>query len=839
MAAQTQLMNAMMQNMNQMMTQQNQTAAALLAMLNQNNQAAAMPPPPPPIIPQSRLAEFMRTCPPVFSSSSKPLDTDDWLRSTEKKLAITRCDDREKVLYAAHQLEGTTAEWSSAESQNECTTPCPLCSSCCFQDPCNNTSPGYTRFSQPRQQPAVKKQQSCRRIHLFQLSAIGTLRQQLSLEVRSITCQIQLGSYFNQDSHAMNRMWSPSNSNCTNQDPPQPFGRGCVNHVIVEEAQTASDVVLGKFIVNSAPATVLFDSGASHSFVSQISAAKHPLKVSTLKTALLVPSPGSELSTNQSCPQVKMIIEGVEFLANLVIINTKSLDVILGMDWFTDHQAILDCGGRSIILVNPVWIKVKFATSSEKHEGAIVCSVKAVSLEDMPVVSEFPDVILYELSGIPPDRDLEFVINLVPGTAPISKRPYRLPVDDLVELKKQIEEIQVKGFVRPSFSPWGAPVIFVAKMDSTQQICVDYCSLNEVTIKNKYPLPRIDDLFDQLKGAKVFSKIDLSSGYHQLKIRQEDIPKIAFSTRYELYEYTVMSFGLTNAPAYFMNLMNKVFMEYLDKFVIVFIDDILVYSNSKEEHEEHLRLVLNKLRDHQLYAKFDKLLPQIYRRILQNSKTPHSVAKEGKKSILGRQNDFEVFCDASRQDLGCVLMQERKVVVYTSCQLKPHEANYPTHDLELAVVVHALKIWHNYLIGNRCEVYTDHKSLKYIFTQADLNMRQRRWLELIKDYNMGIHYHPEKANVWLSKCSGNATNSPRSDRKAQGEDVDVMEIKRNMKNGKSLRFSEDEQGTVWFDKRICVPDQGELKQLILKEAHETLYSIHPGSTKMYQDLKEL
>jgi hypothetical protein len=163
-----------------------------------------------------------------------------------------------------------------------------------------------------------------------------------------------------------------------------------------------------------------------------------------------------------------------------------------------------------------------------------------------------------------------------------------------------------KWYICPSASPWGAPVIFVPKKDDTQRMCVDYRSLNEVTIKNKYPLPRIDDLFDQLKGACVFSKIDLRSGYHQLEIRAIDIPKTAFITRYGLYEYTVMSFGLTNAPAYFMYLMNKVFMEYLDKFVVVFIDDILIFSKNEEEHDEHLRLVLQKLRENQLYAKLNK-----------------------------------------------------------------------------------------------------------------------------------------------------------------------------------------------------------------------------------------
>jgi hypothetical protein len=207
---------------------------------------------------------------------------------------------------------------------------------------------------------------------------------------------------------------------------------------------------------------------------------------------------------------------------------------------------------------------------------------------------------------MPPNCDIEFIIELLPGTLPISKRPYRMPVNELVELKKKIAELQSKGFIHPSSSPWGAPVLFVEKKDGTQQMCVDYRLLNEVTIKNKYPLPGIEDLFDQMKGASICSKIDLRLGYHQLKIRESDITKTTFRTRYGLYEYTVMPFGLTNAPVYFMYLMNKVFMEYLDKFVVVFIDDILIFSKMEEEHEKHLRMVLEKLRLNQLYAKFSK-----------------------------------------------------------------------------------------------------------------------------------------------------------------------------------------------------------------------------------------
>jgi hypothetical protein len=226
--------------------------------------------------------------------------------------------------------------------------------------------------------------------------------------------------------------------------------------------------------------------------------------------------------------------------------------------------------------------------------------------DNIRAVRDFPDVFPKELLGMPPDMEVELVIDLLPGTAPTFKRPYRMSIEELKELKKQLTELQEAGYTRSDSSPCGAPVLFVQKKDGSQRMCVDYRSLNDVTVKNKYPLPRIEDLFDQMRGARVFSKIDLRSGYHQMKIKPSDIPKTAFSIRYGLYEFIVMSFGLTNAPAYFMNLMNKVFMEYLDRFVVVFIDDILIYSKSDSDHEEHLRLVLQKLRDNQLYAKFSK-----------------------------------------------------------------------------------------------------------------------------------------------------------------------------------------------------------------------------------------
>jgi hypothetical protein len=226
--------------------------------------------------------------------------------------------------------------------------------------------------------------------------------------------------------------------------------------------------------------------------------------------------------------------------------------------------------------------------------------------EAIKVVSKFLDVFPDDLLGMPPERKVDFDIELIPGTALISKRAYRVSGPELVELKKQEDELLEKGYIRPSTSPWAALVLFVEKKDGMKRMCIDYRALNEVTIKNKYPLSRIEDLFGQLRGASVFSKIDLRSGYHQLRIRPSDITKTTFITKYGLYEFMIMSFGLTNAPAFFMYLMNSVFMDYLDKPIVVFIDDILIYSQNEQEHEEHLRKVLQRLWDCQLYAKLGK-----------------------------------------------------------------------------------------------------------------------------------------------------------------------------------------------------------------------------------------
>jgi hypothetical protein len=229
---------------------------------------------------------------------------------------------------------------------------------------------------------------------------------------------------------------------------------------------------------------------------------------------MIVSSPGGDMPARQLCPKVNLKIRGVDFVANLIILESKGIDVILGMDWLSKHKVLIDCAKKSIKLTTPEAKGMEFVAEPMVTANGVANRVKVNQLDasqgsEVPVVNEFPDFFPEELPGMPPDRDIKFVIELKHDTTPIYKTPYRMGTPELAELREHIKELLEKGFIRPSSSLWGAPMIFVLKKDSTQRLCVDYRALNEVTVKNKYPIPRIDDLFDQLRGACVFSKIDL------------------------------------------------------------------------------------------------------------------------------------------------------------------------------------------------------------------------------------------------------------------------------------------------------------------------------------------
>ncbi|GJS22667.1 putative reverse transcriptase domain-containing protein [Tanacetum coccineum] len=554
------------------------------------------------------------------------------------------------------------------------------------------------------------------------------------------------------------------------------------------------NVVTGTLLLNDHYACILFDSGAEKSFVS-----------SAFTPLLILPNRFKNTSY-----EVELTVE-------------RCFDVIIGMDWLSYHPAVIDCYEKivRIPLPNGEILEVQ-GERPEKDPGSLACiKVDEKKLDDIRVVRDFPEVFPDDLSGLPPVREIEFHIDLIPGASPVVKSPYRLAPSEMLELSNQLKELQEKGFIRPSHSPWGAPVLFVKKKDGAMRMCIDYRELNKLTIKNRYPLPRIDDLFDQLQGACCFSKIDLRSGYHQLRVREEDIPKTAFRTRYGHFEFTVMPFGLTNAPAIFMDLMNRVCKPYLDKFVIVFIDDILIYSKSEEEHEVHLKTILDLLKKEKLDAKFSKCEfwlkeVQFLGHVVNRDGIhvdPNKIAKP--LTLLTQKNKTYVWGD--KQDEAFRIMKEKLCNVY-------------------------------------CDASKQGFGVFSTYSTEDLNMRQRQWIELLSDYECEIKYHPGKANVVADALSRKERLKPRRVRamsitihyglktkilEAQGKASKDLKAPAEWLRGLETHFEQRNNGGIYFFDRIWIPSVGSVRKLIMDEAHTSRYSIHPSANKMYYDLRDL
>nr|GEV03229.1 reverse transcriptase domain-containing protein [Tanacetum cinerariifolium] len=476
------------------------------------------------------------------------------------------------------------------------------------------------------------------------------------------------------------------------------------------------NVVTGTFLLNNRYASGLFDTGADRSFVSTAFSSFIDIIPTTLDHGYDV-----ELADEMG-----------------------SFDVIIGMDWLVKYHVVIVCNEKLVRVSFGDEILIFHGDGSNNgYESQLnINSCTKTQRYLLKGFQDFPEVFPEDLPGIPPTRQVEFQIDLVPGAAPVAWAPYRLGPSEMKELSDQLKELADKRFIRPSPSPWGAPVLFVKKKDGSFWMCIDYRELNKLTVKNRYPLPRIDDLFDQLQGSSVYSKIDLKSGYHQLRVREEDISKTAFRTRYGHYEFQVMLFGLTNAPAVFMDLMNRGI--HVDSAKIESIKDWASPKTATEirqflglagyyrrfiEGFSKITRPMTKLTQKKVKFEWGDKQEKDFQVIKQKlCGAPILTLPEGSK-------DFVVYCDASIKGLGAVLMQREKVIAYGSRQLKVHEKNYTTHDIELGAVVFALKIWRHYL-------------------------------------------------SWL-------------------------------------------------------PCYGELRNLIMHESHKSKYSVHPGSDKMYQDMKLL
>ncbi|KAA3466629.1 DNA/RNA polymerases superfamily protein [Gossypium australe] len=638
----------------------------------------------------------------------------------------------------------------------------------------------------------------------------------------------------------------------------RPESRARARTYVIRARKKAScpDVITGTFSLHGTFVIALIDLGSTHSYICMRLASSLSMTVESTKIVVKVSnSLGKHVLVDKVCKNCPLTIRGHYFPANLMLLPFDEFDLILGMDWLTTHSVLVNCGSkfielkcenRDVIRVESGWsdslpvmissmVAEKYLRKGYESYLAFVLNTQEseVKIEAVPVVCEYLNVFSEELPGLPPIREVEFGIELVPGTTPISVTPYSMAPLELKELKVQLQELTDKGFARPSYSPWGAAVVFVKKKDGSLRLCIDYRQLNKVTVKIKYLLPSIDDLFDQLKGATMFSKIDLRFGYYQLRVKKQDVPKTAFRMRYGHYEFLVMPFILTNAPTIFMDLMNRVFRPYLDKDKqlyakfsksefwlreVGFLGHIVSGDGIGVDPSKILAIVEWKLLSNVQFVKGFSMIATTVTKLLHKDrferlKTLLTEAPVLVQPELGKE--FMVHSDTSFNGLGCVLMQEGKVVAYGSRQLKSHKKNYPTHDLELAAI-------------------------------------QRRWLEILKDYELVIDYHPGKANVVvdaLSRKSMYALRAMNVSLALSDDDTILVELRARplfiqqkceaQKNDDEMQAKKAkcESGNN-SEFRICVPKDGELIRKILNEAHSGYLSIHLSSTKMYNDLKK-
>ncbi|KAE8736351.1 cytochrome P450 78A7-like [Hibiscus syriacus] len=621
--------------------------------------------------------------------------------------------------------------------------------------------------------------------------------------------------------------------------------------------------------------SALVDTGASELFMSEQVAKKLGLYVEK--------ACGSIKTVNAKEVPIAGVAKGIELTVGgwsgteaIKVIPLDDFDFVLGLTEGPSRAKVLSA--------------IQFSKAVRKEEpsflAVLVCEEPATTKKVPDVVrhvlAEFQDVMPAELpKKLPPKREVDHKIELVPNVEPPARAPYRMAPPELEEMRRQLKDLLDAGYIRPSKSPYGAPVLFQKKHDGSLRMCIDYRALNKLTVKNKYPIPLIADLFDQLGGARWFTKLDLRSGYYQVRIAEGDEPKTACVTRYGSYEYLVMPFGLTNAPATFCTLMNKVLQPFLDRFVVVYLDDIVIYSKTLEEHVEHLKQVFLVLRENELFVKEEKCsfaktevpflghiigggkiwLDRDKVRAIDEWQVPTKVTEL--RSFLGLANyyrsafdeiklamisepvlvlpdhtkPFEVFTDASDVAIGGVLMQEGHPVAYESRKLNETERRYTVHEKEMTAVVHCLRTWRHYLLGSKFVVFTDNVANSYFLTQKKLSPKQARWQEFLAEFDLSLEHKPGKVNsvadALSRRCDMEFMSLPTGQMRERikeglSHDPIAPSLIELAKGGKTRKFWLDGGLLYARGHRLYVPQFEGLRKELMRECHDSKWAGHPG-----------
>ncbi len=676
---------------------------------------------------------------------------------------------------------------------------------------------------------------------------------------------------------------------------------------------------------------VLVDSGASENFLSTNIVKKLGLKSESLHQQIAVQlADGSSFRIKEMVKNANIEFPGFSGKTRFLILPQLKQDCILGMPWLEEYQPLID------------WKKKIINFSAKEIPRSLLQleeNIKKKNNEDRfkerreRIIKEYKDVFPECLPpGLPPKREQDHKIDLEGGVKGVAKPAYKMSPSDSEELRKQLDELLKAGFIQSSTSSFAAPVLFVKKKDGTSRMCIDYRNLNKITLKNKFAMPRTEELFDQLHGARIFSKLDLRSGYHQIRMSEKDVHKTAFITKFGHFEFKVLPFGLTNAPATFQALMLDVLRDFLDQSVVVFLDDILIYSKNEEEHEKIVKKVLEELRKHKLFATLKKC--EFFKEEVQF--IGHKISKNGVaveeakikvinewptlknvdevRRFLGLANYYRKFikdfsaiaqpltdklspknqwswgekedkafkelkeklsrtpvlitadptkpfilnCDASGTAVGAVLQQDQgngyQPIAFLSKKLNEAEKHYPVHEQELLAAIIALKTWRHYVYGSDLTVVTDHQSLVYFQTQENLSSRQRRWNEFLSQFaQWKVEYRQGKYNSVadaLSRISDHDLKQEkavhhsisavaiRSEASAK-ELVEKIKLEQEKEEYKkwilSLREREkgiEERDGIWKkDSRIIVPNNREIKTMLMFEVHDCKTSGHLGVTK--------